>query len=125
MADSIANAARNALPTSLASNAISTAITPVRISTTPLRSSIVPSVAVARSVECAYRATKTTSDDVRYVSSHDLRRRFAQRLLVDHSMDPCVVMAVGWWDSFQAIEPYLNAFSPEVVNDAFEDAGLA
>lgn len=30
-----------------------------------------------------------------------------------------------WWDSFQAIEPYLNAPSPEVVNDAFEDAGLA
>jgi hypothetical protein len=76
--------------------------------------------------ECAQRAAETTGDDdFQYVSSHDLRRRFAQRLLVDHSMNPRVVMAVGGWDSFQAIEPYLNAPSPEVVNDAFKTAGLA
>jgi len=59
------------------------------------------------------------------VSSHDLRRRFAQRLLVDRQMNPRVVMAVGGWDSFQAIEPYLNAPTADVVNDAFEEAGLA
>jgi hypothetical protein len=29
------------------------------------------------------------------------------------------------WDSFQAIKPYLNAPTPEVVNDASEEAGLA
>lgn len=76
--------------------------------------------------ECAHRAADATGDtDFRYVSSHDLRRRFAQRLLVDHSMNPRVVMAVGGWESFQAIEPYLNAPSPEVVNDAFEQVGLA
>jgi hypothetical protein len=34
-------------------------------------------------------------------------------------------MAVGGWDSFQAIEPYLNVPSAEVVDAAFEDAGLA
>ena len=69
-------------------------------------------------------ADETGDDDFRYVSSHDLRRRFAQRLLVDRQMNPRVVMAVGGWDSFQAIEPYLNAPTPDVVNEAFEEAGL-
>jgi len=70
-------------------------------------------------------AAETGDDDYQYVSSHDLRRRFAQRLLVDRQMNPRVVMAVGGWDSFQAIEPYLNAPTADVVNDAFEEAGLA
>jgi hypothetical protein len=33
-------------------------------------------------------------------------------------------MQVGGWDSFQAIEPYLNASILSVVDDAFEFAGL-
>ncbi|WP_135807460.1 site-specific integrase [Halorussus marinus] len=70
-------------------------------------------------------ADETGDDDFHYVSSHDLRRRFAQRLLVDRQMNPRVVMQVGGWDSFQAIEPYLNAPTPGVVNDAFEEADLA
>lgn len=70
-------------------------------------------------------AEQTDNDDVQYVRSHDLRRRFAQRLLVDHQMNPQVLMQVGGWDSFQAIEPYLNAPTPGVVNVAFEEAGLA
>jgi len=70
-------------------------------------------------------AEETGDDDYRHVSSHDLRRRFAQRLLVDESMNPRVVMQVGGWDSFQAIEPYLNAPTPDIVNGAFEDADLA
>ncbi|SFT10130.1 site-specific integrase [Halostagnicola kamekurae] len=78
---------------------------------------------VKRSAEQA--ADETGDGDFRYVSSHDLRRRFAQRLLVDEQVNPRVVMAVGGWDSFQAIEPYLNAPTPEVVNGAFEEAGLA
>lgn len=69
-------------------------------------------------------AEETGDDDYRHVSSHDLRRRFAQRLLVDRQMNPRVVMQVGGWDSFQAIEPYLNAPTPEVVNEAFEKAGV-
>lgn len=69
-------------------------------------------------------AEETGDDDYQYVSSHDLRRRFAQRLLVDNQMNPRVVMQVGGWDSFQAIEPYLNAPTPDVVNEAFTDAGL-
>ncbi|MDB2244513.1 site-specific integrase [Halorubrum ezzemoulense] len=72
----------------------------------------------------AKRAAEATGDDdFHHVSSHDLRRRFAQRLLVDRQMNPRVVMTVGGWDSFQAIEPYLNAPTPKVVNDAFEEAG--
>lgn len=78
---------------------------------------------VKRTAERA--ADETGDDDFRYVSSHDLRRRFAQRLLVDRQMNPRVVMQVGGWDSFQAIEPYLNAPTPSVVNEAFREAGLS
>jgi len=77
---------------------------------------------VKRTAERA--AEETEDDDFRYVSSHDLRRRFAQRLLVDEQVNPRVVMQVGGWGSFAAIEPYLNAPTPQVVNDAFEEAGL-
>ncbi|MWV40124.1 site-specific integrase [Natrialba sp. INN-245] len=77
---------------------------------------------VKRTAEQA--AEETGDDDYLHVSSHDLRRRYAQRLLVDKQVNPRVVMAVGGWDSFQAIEPYLNAPTPDVVNEAFEDAGL-
>jgi integrase len=78
---------------------------------------------VKRTAERA--ADETGDDDFRYVSSHDLRRRFAQRLLVDEQLNPRVVMQVGGWDSFAAIEPYLNSPTPNVVNEAFENAGLA
>jgi integrase len=78
---------------------------------------------VKRTAERA--ADETGDEDFRYVSSHDLRRRFAQRLLVDKQVNPRVVMQVGGWDSFQAIEPYLNAPTPDVVNEAFEEANLA
>lgn len=73
----------------------------------------------------ARAAEETGESDFHHVSSHDLRRRFAQRLLVDERMNPRVVMAVGGWGSFQAIEPYLNAPTSDVVNRAFEEAGLS
>ena len=34
-------------------------------------------------------------------------------------MSPRVVMAVGGWDSFAAIVPYLNAPSADVIDGAF------
>ncbi|MFY4815013.1 site-specific integrase [Haloarcula sp. AONF1] len=74
---------------------------------------------VRRTAEAA--ADRTGDEDFRDVSSHDLRRRFAQRLLVDEGMNPRVVMAVGGWSSFGAIEPYLHAPTEEVVNRAFDD----
>jgi integrase len=77
---------------------------------------------VSRTADAA--ADATGDEDFRHVSSHDLRRRFAQRLLVDEEVNPRVVMQVGGWDSFQAIEPYLTAPTPAVVDDAFADAGL-
>jgi integrase len=78
--------------------------------------------AVRRTADAA--AERTGDEDFRDVSSHDLRRRFAQRLLVDEGMNPRVVMAVGGWSSFQAIEPYLNAPSPDVVDEAFASVEL-
>ena len=78
--------------------------------------------AVKRTAE---RAAEATGDeDFRAVSTHDLRRRFAQRLLVDQQMNPRVVMAVGGWDSFAAIEPYLNAPSEDVIDDAFAEVDM-
>lgn len=59
--------------------------------------------------------------DFRRVSSHDLRRRFAQRLLVGREMNPRVVMAVGGWDSFAAIEPYLTEPTEQVIDKAFAE----
>lgn len=78
--------------------------------------------AVKRTAKAAADATE--NEDFNHVSSHDLRRRFAQRLLVDENMNPRVVMQVGGWDSFAAIEPYLNAPTPEVVDEAFAEVGL-
>ena len=72
----------------------------------------------------AVENSKKEVEDFDYVSAHDLRRRYAQRLLVDNQMNPRVVMSVGGWDSFQAIEPYLNSPSENVVNRAFEEADL-
>jgi Phage integrase family. len=74
---------------------------------------------VRRTAEAA--ADRTGDDDFPHVSSHDLRRRFAQRLLVDEGMNPRVVMNVGGWNSFSAIEPYLFEPTEDVVNNAFED----
>ena len=69
-------------------------------------------------------AEETGVEEFCQVSSHDLRRRFAQRLLVDQEMNPRVVMAVGGWDSFAAIEPYLNAPTERVIDEAFNQIDL-
>ena len=78
--------------------------------------------AVKRTAEAA--AERTGDADFRDVSSHDLRRRYAQRLLVDEQMNPRVVMEVGGWSSYDAIKPYLNSPTEDVINDAFDGAGL-
>jgi hypothetical protein len=39
-------------------------------------------------------------------------------------MNPRVVMAVGGWASFAAIEPYLNSPSADVINEAFENTDM-
>jgi integrase len=73
----------------------------------------------------ASRAAEATGDDdFLKVSTHDLQRRFAQRLLVDQQMNPRVVMTDGGWDSFAAIEPYLNAPSEDIIDDGFREVEL-
>ena len=70
-------------------------------------------------------ADETGDSDWQKVSSHDLRRYYAQTLLVRERMNPRVVMAVGGWSSFEALEPYLNAPTAKVVNNEFEKAGIS
>ncbi len=43
----------------------------------------------------AAAAEQTGNEDFHHVSSHDLRRRSAQRSLVDENLNPRVVMQVG------------------------------
>ena len=69
-------------------------------------------------------AEMTGNEEFTHVSSHDLRRRFAQRLLVDEELNPRVVMAVGGWDSFAAIEPYLTEPTEDVIDDEFQSATI-
>ena len=54
-------------------------------------------------------AEETGDDDYRRVSSHDLRRCWAHHLLVEEGVSPRIVMALGGWNSYEAIEPYLAA----------------
>jgi integrase len=60
------------------------------------------------------------AEDWRNVSSHDLRRYFAQTALRRLEMDPGVVMATGGWDSMQALSPYLTKPTPEEVVEEFQ-----
>ena len=69
-------------------------------------------------------AEETGNDNFRYVSAHDLRRRFAQRLLVDQRMNPRVVMEIGGWSSYSAIEPYLNSPTEDVIDQEFSEVEL-
>jgi integrase len=43
-------------------------------------------------------------DDDRRVSTHDLRRCWANHLLVEENVSPRIVMALGGWSSYDAIE---------------------
>lgn len=54
-------------------------------------------------------AEETGDDDYERVSSHDLRRCWANYLLVEENVSPRIVMALGGWSSYDAIEPYLAA----------------
>lgn len=55
-----------------------------------------------------HAADQTGDQDFRHVSYHDLRRRFAHRLLLENRLEPRFVMKVGGWDSFQALDRYLQ-----------------
>jgi len=67
-------------------------------------------------------AEATGDDDYAKLSSHDLRRQWAQFLLVKQSINPRVVMSLGGWREYSSIEPYLNAPTDDHIAD--EMAGL-
>ena len=56
-------------------------------------------------------------------SSHDLRRFWANYLLVEEGVNPRVVMRVGGWEDFQSIKPYLDRPRDSTVADQMETAG--
>jgi integrase len=47
-------------------------------------------------------------DDWQHVSSHDLRRTWANYHLVEEEVSARVMMDIGGWSSYNAIEPYLH-----------------
>lgn len=63
-------------------------------------------------------------DDWMRISSHDLRRYYAQDCLVRREMNPHVVMDLGGWSSLGAMENYLNSPSPDIIADEIREAGL-
>ena len=60
-------------------------------------------------------AEATGDDDYRRLSTHDLRRCWANHLLVEENVSPRIVMALGGWSSYDAIEPYLAAPTEENI----------
>lgn len=57
------------------------------------------------------------SERWQYVSSHDLRRSWATYHLVEKEVSPRVMMEIGGWDSYNAIEPYLAKPTPSKIGD--------
>jgi integrase len=73
----------------------------------------------------AGRAADVTGDtDYDRVSSHDLRRHWAQHLLVSEGISPRIVMALGGWSSYDAIEPYLTAPTEDNIIDSMSQVSL-
>lgn len=75
--------------------------------------------------QAAERAADVTENtDYRRVSSHDLRRCWANHLLVEAGISPRIVMALGGWSSYDAIEPYLAAPTEENIIDSMSTVAL-
>lgn len=69
-------------------------------------------------------AELTGDDDYLRVSSHDLRRCWAQYLLVERGISPRIVMALGGWSKYDAIEPYLMAPTESNITESMADVEL-
>lgn len=69
-------------------------------------------------------AEEVGDDDYRRVSSHDLRRCWANHLLVEENVSPRIVMALGGWESYDAIEPYLAAPTEDNIIEGMQSASL-
>jgi len=57
-----------------------------------------------------------------HVSSHDLRRSFATYHLVERQVDVRTMMAIGGWNDYTAIEPYLNEPTERRIGEALGTA---
>lgn len=66
---------------------------------------------------------ETANSDWGRLSSHDLRRYFAQTLLVRQNVNPHIVMSVGGWDSLDALTPYLSKPTEKQIRDEMVAAG--
>ncbi len=55
------------------------------------------------------------------VTSHDLRRAWANHLLVEENVSPRIVMRLGGWSSYDAIEPYLAAPTGKILVSMQQD----
>jgi len=78
---------------------------------------------VRRTADAA--ADRSGNEDFCDVSSHDLRRHFAQRFLVDESVNPRVVISVSGWSSFSANfdQPSTKYSRQLAVDDWIEQRG--
>ena len=73
--------------------------------------------------QAADRAAEETGDpDYRRVSTHDLRRCWGNHLLVEQNVSPRIVMALGGWSSYDAIEPYLAAPTEQNIIESMQTA---
>lgn len=66
--------------------------------------------------------TNELADDMdeqrwKQVSSHDLRRSWASHYLVEQDVAIRVMMEVGGWSSYEAIEPYLTKPTPSKIGE--------
>lgn len=57
------------------------------------------------------------------VSSHDLRRSWAQYHLVEKNRDVRTLMSIGGWSSYDAIEPYLREPSEGRIGEVMGSSG--
>jgi hypothetical protein len=69
-------------------------------------------------------ADETSDDDYHRISSHDRRRCWANHLLVEKGISPRIVMALGGWSSYDAIEPYLAAPTEANIIDSMSTVAL-
>jgi integrase len=72
----------------------------------------------------ATAAEERDNDDYRKLSTHDLRRCWANHLLVEEHVSPRIVMALGGWSSYDAIEPYLAEPSESNIIESMTAASL-
>jgi len=76
------------------------------------------------SYAAADTADAVGEEDYRKVSAHDLRRSWAHDLLVEQKVGVRIVMTIGGWSSYDAIEPYLTRPSESNIIDEMAGATL-